>query len=345
MTKIKVGIVGATGYTGSELVRLLYHHQQSEIKIITSESKAGQKFSDIHAAFIDKMDITLAKIDDLPKFELDVVFLALPHGVAMNFVKTHHQEAYKIIDLSGDFRLSSPESYQQWYGNEHIFPEGFETASFGLPELFRDRIKQAKLIANPGCYPTSAILALYPLIKNKLIDQQDIIIDSKSGTTGAGIKPKEVTHFSNVNDNFKPYGLKTHRHTIEIQETLDKVSGNSNLVQFTPHLLPIDRGIISTCYSRPISDINHQKLQELYKQAYENEPFVRVRDRVPSVKDVKGSNLCDVFVTFDERTRRIITVSAIDNLVKGAAGQAVQNMNIMFDLDETAGLDIIPIAP
>ena len=345
MNKIKTGIIGATGYTGSELVRILHHHPQVEISLITSESKEGLKFSDIHPAFYGIVDTELQPLSAINNYSLDVVFLALPHGVSMNFIKDYHQAGFKIIDLSGDFRLSSQQVYEQWYGKEHVFPQGFESAVYGLPELFRERIKESRLVANPGCYPTSSILGLYPLLKNKLVNPKNIIVDAKSGTTGAGVKPSTTTHFSNVHDNFKPYGLKTHRHTIEIEETLNSLHQESPIVQFTPHLLPIDRGIIATIYTEPLNNTSEEELKQVYQEAYRNHPFVRVREKIPSVKDVKGSNYCDVYVTYDERTNRIITVSAIDNLVKGAAGQAVHNLNLMSGFEETAGLQLVPVNP
>lgn len=345
MHKLKTGIIGATGYTGSELVRILHNHPQVDITLITSESKAGQKFSDIHPAFYGMVDTVLQPISEIKNHQLDVVFLALPHGVSMNFVKDHHNADFKIIDLSGDFRLSKQAVYEQWYGKTHIFPEGFNKAVFGLPELFSNRIRESRLVANPGCYPTSSILGLYPLLKHKLVNPKKIIVDAKSGITGAGVKPSVTSHFSNVNDNFKAYGLKTHRHTIEIEETLNSLHQEDPVVQFTPHLLPIDRGILATIYTEPLKNITEAEVKSVYQETYAKHPFVRVREKAPSVKDVRGSNYCDVFATYDERTNRIITISAIDNLVKGAAGQAVHNMNLMFGLEETAGLQLVPVNP
>ncbi len=345
MNKLKIGIIGATGYTGSELVRILHNHPNAEISLITSESKAGQKFSDIHPAFYGMVDTVLKPVAEVKNHQLDVVILALPHGVSMNFIKDFHDADFKIIDLSGDFRLSNENVYKNWYGQEHIFPAGFKNAVYGLPELFKAQIKESRLVANPGCYPTSSILGLYPLLKNKLIDPANIIIDAKSSITGAGVKPSTTTHFSNVNDNFKAYGLKTHRHTVEIEETLNSLHQEGPVVQFTPHLLPIDRGILATIYTRPLKKTSEEAIKKVYEEAYADQPFVRVREKAPSVKDVRGSNFCDVFATYDERTNRIITLSAIDNLVKGAAGQAVHNMNLMFGLEETAGLGIVPVNP
>jgi N-acetyl-gamma-glutamyl-phosphate reductase len=345
MNKKKIGIIGATGYTGSELVRILINHPDVEISLITSESRAGEPFSDVHPFFQGIEDQKLVSIDQIEDFEPDLVFLALPHGVSMDFVKRFHDKPFKIVDLSGDFRLKQVADYEQWYNMKHVYPEGVNDAVFGSPELFADIIKDAKLVANPGCFPTSAILGFAPLIAGHLVEINPVIIDSKTGVTGAGIKSKTVNLYSNVNDNFKAYGLKTHRHTIEMQNIFDQLSGEKTLVQFTPHLLPVDRGILSTIYVRPIGAIDEAKLKDIYDGFYAHAPFVRLRKQIPSIKDVRGSNYCDLHVSFDERTNMIIVVSVIDNLVKGAAGQAVQNMNLMLGLDEKQGLNQIPVNP
>lgn len=345
MDKKKIGIIGATGYTGSELVRILTNHPAIEITMITSESRAGELFSDVHPFLQGIADQKLVSMNDIDNYELDLVFLALPHGVSMDFVKRFKNKSFKIIDLSGDFRLNSKEIYEEWYKIDHIYPEGIENAVFGSPELYFDKIKEANLIANPGCFPTTAILGLAPLLENNLIETERIVVDSKTGVTGAGIKAKNVNLYSNVNDNFKAYGLKNHRHTIEIQGILDKVSGKETLIQFTPHLLPVDRGILSTIYARPTEKIDETKLKELYASFYANAPFVRLRNQEPAIKDVRGTNYCDLFVTYDERTNMVIVISVIDNLIKGAAGQAIQNMNIVFGFEETCGLNLIPLNP
>lgn len=345
MAKYKIGIVGATGYTGSELVRILLNHQEVEIMAITSESRKGEKFSDVHPQFLGIFEPELVSIDDITSYDLDIVFLALPHGVSMDFVKEHHDKSFKIVDLSGDFRLSSKDIYESWYKKDHSYESGFETAVFGLPELFRRRIEKAKLVANPGCFPTSSILALAPLVKEGLIERHQIVVDSKTGVTGAGIKSKPVTHFPNVNDNFTAYGIKTHRHTIEIQEIINLFSNTDSSVLFTPHLLPVDRGILSTCYTKPVKDVSESEIRNVFREYYGDEPFVRLRDNLPNIKQVRGTNYADIYATYDERTNTIITIGVIDNLVKGAAGQAVQNMNIMLGLDEKAGLNISPLQP
>lgn len=345
MKKRKVGIIGATGYTGSELMRILINHPDVEISLITSESRAGEKFSDVHPFLEGIADQELVSLNDIEGNEAELVFLALPHGVSMDFVKQFYEKDFKIVDLSGDFRLDSSKIYEEWYKKQHIFPEGFTDAIFGMPELFKEDIKKARLVANPGCFPTTAILAAAPLIKNNVADPSLIIVDSKTGVTGAGIKSTPVNLYSNVNDNFKAYGLKTHRHTIEMQNILDRVSGKNTRLQFTPHLLPVDRGILSTVYIKPAGSIDEVVLRGIYRRFYKDSPFIRMRSQIPAIKDVRGTNYCDLYTTYDERTEMIIIISVIDNLVKGAAGQAVQNMNIMFGLDEKRGLDQVPVNP
>jgi len=344
MVKKRIAILGATGFTGSELVRILIHHPEVEIVYISSESRAGEKFSDVHPSFVGIADHILGPVKDMPE-DIDLAFLALPHGVSMGYIKEFKDKAFPIIDLSGDFRLKGPGVYQAWYKKEHIYPEGFERAAYGLPELYRSAIPSAQIIANPGCYPTGAILGAYPALKAGLAKPEGIIIDSKSGITGAGVKPSAVNMYSNVNENFKAYGLKSHRHSIEIQENLSHGNAELDALQFTPHLLPIDRGILSTIYMRASEGVTVERLRLAYAEAYDQEPFVRLVNQAPSVKDVRGSNFCNVYVDYDERTKNIIVISAIDNLVKGAAGQAVHNMNIKLGFEETLGIQHVPINP
>lgn len=345
MTKYKIAIIGATGYTGSELVRLLINHPNVEITAITSESRKGERFSDVHPQFQGIFEPELIGIEEINEMQPELVFLALPHGVSMDFVRDHHNQAYKIVDLSGDFRLSSRDVYEAWYQKDHTYEQGFESAVFGLPELFKKRIKAASLVANPGCFPTSAILPLAPLLKEGIIAPGQIVVDSKSGVTGAGIKAKPNTHFPLVNDNFTAYSVKSHRHTIEIQEIINKYAQASAKLLFTPHLLPVDRGILSTIYTRPVRETSTAEICQIYQEYYGNEPFVRLRQDLPNLKQVRGTNFCDIYATYDERTDTIISIGVIDNLVKGAAGQAVQNMNLMLGLDEQTGLNCIPIQP
>ncbi len=343
--KRNIGVVGATGYTGMELIRLLTQHPDINLEVVTSRSSAGKKYSAIYPSFEGIFDNELLPVDSVSDHDLDLVFLAMPHRVSMDFVKDYGLENFRIVDLSGDFRLKSADLYEQWYEKKHSCPQYIEQAAYGLPELNRDRIRNADLVANPGCYPTSSILALAPLLMNSLIDPGSIIIDSKSGVTGAGSTPKETTHFPNVFGNFSAYGLLNHRHTPEIEQILSIVTEQEVQVQFTPHLLPIDRGILTTTYSRPSVDLNQDLVREAFLLFYETEYFVRVVDQPPSVKNVRGSNYCDLYATYDERTNRIITIAAIDNLVKGAAGQAIQNMNLMLRKIEKTGLVYPPLNP
>ncbi len=345
MADKKIGIVGATGYTGSELVRILTHHSEASLEVVTSKSYAGERFSKIHPQFVDLADMKLEDVRNIDKYDLDLVFLALPHKVSMDFVKEKGLDNYKIIDLSGDFRLQSVETYEKWYGKKHSCPEYVEQAAFGLPELFRSDIRKARLVANPGCYPSSAILALAPLLKRNLIKSEDVIVDSKSGATGAGAKVNEGTHFPLVFGNFKAYKLRDHRHTPEIEEALQRYSGIKVKALFTPHLLPVDRGILTTAYAKPLEPTDDETLYNIYDTFYKKEHFVRVVDEPPSIKNVRGSNFCDIHVKYDDRTDKIIVVSALDNLVKGASGQAIQNMNIMLNSIERTGLRDFPLCP
>ncbi len=343
--KYNIAIVGASGYTGSELARILVQHPEVEIKMITSESHSGKPFSELHPQFLGILDIPLVSADEVAGVQLDVIFLALPHGVSMAYIQKWKNKKAMMIDLSGDFRLSGPDVYQKWYKQEHIFPEAFDRAVYGLPELHEDIIRGAQLVANPGCYPTASILSLAPLFKQKLIKTGSVVIDAKSGTSGAGVKASATTHFSNVNDNFRAYGLCKHRHTIEIEEQLGNLQMEEVTLQFTPHLLPVDRGILATSYAQVKGEMNQDQLEGVYNEFYKNMPFVRLRSSIPSLKDVRGSNFCDIFPIWDERTKRVIILSVIDNLVKGAAGQAVHNMNLMLGIPQESGLLLSPLQP
>jgi N-acetyl-gamma-glutamyl-phosphate reductase len=341
----EVGIIGATGYTGSELTRILTQHNKIDLSMITSRSFAGKNISDVHPYLEGICDQKLSNpsIDDIKK--LDVVFLALPHGVSMKFVKKIGLNGPRIIDLSGDFRLKNKNTYEQWYEMNHEFPAAIDSAVYGLPELFRKDIADAQLVANPGCYPTSTILALAPALNQDFLDVSSISVDSKSGVTGAGAKPSETTHFPRANEDFRAYKIGKHRHTPEIEEILTQNSGKEINVSFTPHLVPLNRGILTTVYAKSKNKINKEELLDVYSSFYEKEPFVRVRKNPPNVQSVRGSNYCDVFPVKIDRTNQIVLLSAIDNLVKGAAGQAVQNMNIMLDFNEKQGISHIPLSP
>lgn len=342
---IKAAIIGATGYTGAELVRLLVNHPSIKISALTSETKAGQSYSTLFPAFEGVIDQKLIRSSELNPKELDLLFLALPHGISMKYVEDFKDWDVKIIDLSGDFRLDNEDTYEHWYGKKHSYPEAFNQVIYGLPELNAEKIKKASLVANPGCYPTASSLALLPLAAaNALKEQNHVFIDAKSGTTGAGVKASTTTHFSNVNDNFKAYAISTHRHTVEIELVLKAASQNATTVQFTPHLLPVDRGILTTTYISGLA-ITAAKLRKMYNEYYESHPFIQIVDVPPTLKEVRGTNLCKIYTHFDERTGNVIIVSVIDNLVKGAAGQAIHNANLMFDLEETVGLKLIPLNP
>ncbi len=345
MERARVAIVGATGYTGSELVRLLSQHPRVEVAAITSRGKAGQPFSTVHGAFHGIAEQPLVTVDELRSLDIDAFFLALPHGASMDFVAAQPMDGPAIVDLSGDFRLAEAAVYEEWYGMEHRAGDRLADAVFGLPELFRDEIRGARLVANPGCYPTATILALAPLVRRGLIRPDDVVVDAKSGVTGAGATSKPGTHFPTVVGDFRAYGLLRHRHTPEIEAVLSRIFGGAVRVLFTPHLLPVDRGILATCYARPSGDLTDEAIREAYIEDYADEPFVRIIGVPPSIKQVRGSNFCDVHAELDPRTGRVVALSAIDNLVKGAAGQAVQNLNLVFGWPETTGLMQGPLTP
>ena len=348
LSSARVAIVGATGYTGSELVRLLSSHPLVEIAAITSRSRAGEAFSSIHPAFRGVCDQPLSRIEDLPD-DLDAILLALPHGASMDFVAAHPMDGPPVIDLSGDFRLADAGLYARWYGQEHRAADRLQGAVFGLPELFRETMAGARLVANPGCYPTAAILALAPLLRRGLVRTDGLVVDAKSGVTGAGATAKAATHFPDLFGDFRAYGLLSHRHTPEIEAALGRVAGGAVQVLFTPHLLPVDRGILATCYAQPAADLarplDAEQVAAAYAEDYLAEPFVRWTEGAPAIKPVRGSNFCDVHATYDPRTDRVIALAAIDNLVKGAAGQAVQNLNLICGWPETTGLEQGPLSP
>ena len=339
---IKVAVVGASGYTGVELLRLLHCHPEVEVACVTSEQSAGKPISDVFPSLRGRCDLVLESVEPTAvAAKADLIFTALPHQAAMKVVPTFLALGKKVVDLSADYRLSDADEYARWY-EPHLSPELLAEAVYGLPEVRRAAIAGARLVANPGCYPTSIILGLLPLLQQGLIDPATIISDSKSGVSGAGRSAKVDNLYCEVNDGFKAYGVGgVHRHIPEIEQELSLLAGEKLTISFTPHLVPMDRGILSTIYATLRQPADAAALLELYRERYANEPFVRVLPlgQFPSTAFVKGSNCCDIGLTVDQRTGRVIVVSAIDNLVKGASGQAIQNMNLLCGFPETMGLE------
>lgn len=344
---MNVGVIGATGYAGQQLVWLLNNHKRVNISFLASHSYSDNLYSSVYKnykGFIQNNCINIQQVyENLSS--LDIAFIALPHGKSMDITKDLVSKGIRVIDLSADFRLNSPEVYKKWYGLEHRGKELLQESVYGLPELNRDSIKNGQLIANPGCYPTASILALAPLLKNNLIDIDTIIIDAKSGVSGAGRSLNTNTLFCECNESVKAYGIGNHRHTPEIEQELsDLINGNISLL-FTPHLIPMNRGILATCYSKLAQGCSVEALEEIYKDFYSHNYFVRILEYIPETKWVKGSNFCDIGIVLDNKTNRVIVIAAIDNLIKGAAGQAIQNMNIMLGFDEWEGLNFPGMIP
>lgn len=345
---IKAGIIGSTGYAGQELVRLLMQHKDAEIVWYGSRSYIDQKYYDVFHNMFEIVDDKCLddNIEELAE-KADVVFTATPQGLCSSLVSEDVLSKTKIIDLSADFRIKDVNRYEEWYGLKHQSPEFIKEAVYGLCEINREDIKKARLIANPGCYPTCSTLSIYPMAKEGLIDMNSIIIDAKSGTSGAGRGAKVNNLYCEVNENIKAYGVATHRHTPEIEDQLSYASGEKVILNFTPHLVPMNRGILVTAYANLKKEVSYEKIKEIYDSYYKEEKFVRVleKDVCPETRWVEGSNYVDVNFKIDQRTGRIIMMGAMDNLVKGAAGQAVQNMNLMFGLDEAEGLELVPMFP
>lgn len=345
---IKVGIIGSTGYAGGELVRLLLQREDVEIKWYGSRSYIGQDYASVYANMFQLVDENC--MDDNMK-ELaglvDVVFTATPQGLCASLVDEEILSKVKIIDLSADFRIKDVSVYEEWYKLTHASPQFLEEAVYGLPEVNRERVKKARLIANPGCFPTCSFLSVYPLVKEGLVDPDTIIIDAKSGTSGAGRGAKMDSLYCEVNENIKAYGVGTHRHTPEIEEQLGYAAKEDVRISFTPHLVPMNRGILATEYATLTKQTTYEEVKAVYDKYYKEEKFIRVLDEgiCPETKWVEGSNYVDINFKIDPRTNRIIMMGAIDNLVKGAAGQAVQNMNLMFGLPESEGLELVPMFP
>lgn len=345
---IKAGIIGATGYAGGELVRLLLSHKDAEIKWYGSKSYINKNYYEVYQNFFeivpDKcMDDNLDELSEI----VDVIFTATPQGYCSSLLCSKILSNCKIIDLSADFRMKDTEVYEKWYGIKHKSPDLIQEAVYGLCEINRKQIKDTRIVANPGCYPTCTTLSLYPLVKEGIIDVNTIITDAKSGTSGAGRSTKTDNLFCEVNENIKAYGVTDHRHTPEIEEQLSYAAGQNVTINFTPHLVPMNRGILTTSYASLKKETSYKEVREVYEKYYKDEFFIRVLDRdvYPQTKWVSGSNFVDVNFKIDHRTNRIVVLGAMDNLVKGAAGQAVQNMNIMFGLEETSGLKHVPMFP
>ena len=347
--EVKVGIINVTGYSGSELVRLLYHHPDATIASVTGRSAAGEKLGSVFPHLSD-LDMEIQ-----PELDgsLDLVFSALPHKASAEAVIPLLEDGIRVVDISADFRLRRLSEYEEWYGVSHPGPQYLEEAVYGLTELNRSEVSQARLVANPGCYPTSAILALAPVVKKGLVDL-DIVVDSKSGVSGAGRSLSLTTHFSEVNENVMAYSVSGHRHLPEITQELGKAIGHEDgplALTFLTHLIPMTRGILSSCYARLKPGVfssweeARTEVRQLYQDFYADEPFVKVASSPPQTKQTLGNNLCLIYPTVDLRTGRLIVISCLDNLVKGAAGQAIQNMNLMFGLPETAALESLAVYP
>ena len=350
---VKAGIIGATGYAGGELVRLLLQHKEVEIKWYGSRSYIDQKYASVYGNMFQLVEDTCLddNMEELAK-QVDVIFTATPQGLCASVINDSILNRTKIIDLSADFRIKDVSVYEKWYGITHKAPQYIKEAVYGLCEINREKTKGARLVANPGCYTTCSILTAYPLVKEGLIDPQTLIIDAKSGTSGAGRGAKVNNLYCEVNENIKAYGVATHRHTPEIEEQLGYAAGKEILVNFTPHLVPMNRGILVTEYATLTKKADgslptYEEIRAVYDKYYADEYFVRVLEKnvCPETKWVEGSNFVDVNFKIDERTGRIIMMGALDNIVKGAAGQAVQNMNLMFGLDEKEGLELVPMFP
>ena len=350
---LKVGIIGATGYAGNELVRLLMGHKDVEIKWYGSRSYIDKKYAEVYQNMFEIAEDNCLddNMEELAS-KVDVIFTTTPQGFLAGVLTEESLSRVKIIDLSADFRIKDVKTYEKWYKIEHKSPQFIEEAVYGLCEINRDKVKGARLIANPGCYTTCSILTAYPLVKEGLIDPDTLIIDAKSGTSGAGRGAKLPNLFCEVNENMKAYGVTNHRHTPEIEEQLGYAAGKEIVVNFTPHLVPMNRGILATEYATLNKKADgtlptYGEVKAIYDKYYKNEKFVRVleKDICPETKWVEGSNYVDVNFKIDERTGRIVMMGALDNLVKGAAGQAVQNMNLLFDFDEAEGLNLVPMFP
>lgn len=345
MEKIMVGIVGATGYAGAELCRLILNHPQAELAAISSVSFEGQTLSQVYPAYSHMCDLVCGTQEQVVK-NSDVIFAALPHGLSQDLAANCMAACKVFIDLGADFRLESEELYTKWYGGTYEDRDLHQQAVYGLPELFREKIRGKRLIANPGCYTTAVPLALAPALEKGLIQPEGMIADCKSGVTGAGRKPTQGNHYPELNEGFTAYKVASHRHTPEMEQTLSHIAGQEIKLTFVPHLLPVNRGILATCYAKLAPGTTLEEIREAYQERYGKEAFIRLlpEGQAANIKNVRCSNFCDISLFADPHTGTFVAISAIDNMVKGAAGQAIQNMNLAFGIDETAGLKLVPPA-
>ncbi len=345
--KTKIGIIGATGYTGVELLRLLIHHPEVEVTALTSQKYAGVQIGQVFPSLTKHLQLKCEElsVEEISK-KTDFIYTALPHKTAMETVPLFYRMGKKVVDLSADFRLKDPVIYERWY-QKHTASDLLGESVYGLPELHRDKIRSAKIVGNPGCYPTGALIGLIPLIKKGLITSEGIVVDSKSGVSGAGRDVVLESLFCEVNEGVKAYKIFVHRHTPEIEQELSLLAQKKITVAFVPHLIPMDRGILTTLYVQLTKKMKTEELLNAFQECYEGEPFVRIypKGKLPNTKDVRGSNFCDIGAVVSEADGRAVVVTAIDNLVKGASGEAIQNMNIMLGYPETMGLDVVPLFP
>jgi N-acetyl-gamma-glutamyl-phosphate reductase len=342
-----VGIVGATGYTGVELLRLLVQHPEVEVTVLTSQKYAGVPIDQVFPSLTGRLQIKCEELTiDRISQKVDFIFTAVPHKTAMETVPLFYQKGKRVVDLSADFRFKDPEVYERWY-QKHTCVDLLPESVYGLPELHREEIKNAKIVGNPGCYPTGALIGLIPLIKDGMISYENIVIDSKSGVSGAGRDVVLGSLFCEVNEGVRAYKIFDHRHLPEIEQELGQLAQKKIIVTFVPHLIPMDRGILTTIYVKLNKKMKTEDVLNTFQEYYRGEPFIRIypKGKIPNTKDVRGSNYCDIGVIVNESDNRGVVVTAIDNLVKGASGQAVQNMNIMLGYPETMGLDVLPLFP
>jgi N-acetyl-gamma-glutamyl-phosphate reductase len=345
--KTRVGIIGATGYTGLELLRLLLHHPEVEVTALTSQKYAGVEISRVFPSLMNHLQLKCEELSVEPiSKKVDFIFTAVPHKTAMETVPSFFQEGKRVVDLSADFRLQDPAVYERWY-QKHTCADLLSESVYGLPELHREKIRNAKIVGNPGCYPTGALIGLIPLMKNRIISYENIVIDSKSGVSGAGRDVVLESLFCEVNEGVKAYKIFAHRHTPEIEQELSQLAQKEVTVTFVPHLIPMDRGILTTLYVNLTKKWKSEEVLNIFEECYRGEPFIRIypKGKLPNTKDVRGSNYCDIGVIVNESDGRVVIVTAIDNLVKGASGEAIQNMNIMLGYPETMGLGVIPLSP